>query len=108
MIFKRGGNKYRAVKIDGFDSRAERDRYNELCLLERAGKIKNLQRQIPFELIPSQKEKKERPVKFIADFVYYENDSPVVEDKKGFKTKDYIIKRKLFKFLFPNYIFRET
>ena len=90
-------NKYNAKKtiLDGmvFDSRREANRYAELKLLQRAGKIKNLRCQVPFELIPSQDG--ERAVKYIADFVYEENGNEIVEDVKGFHPKDYIIKRKL-------------
>lgn len=105
-------SKYRSrkVTINGitFDSRKEAARYQELKLLERVEAIKNLQRQVEFELIPSQRingKVVERPCKYVADFVYLEDlnfkspDGPiwnkVVEDTKGFKTKDYIIKRKL-------------
>ena len=55
-------NKYRAkkVSIDGnsFDSKREAERYTELKLLLRAGKIKNLERQKEFVLIPAQREKR--------------------------------------------------
>lgn len=95
-------NKYysRKVTIDGieFDSQKEARRFCELRLLERAGRITELQRQVKFELIPSQKidgKVVERACTYIADFVYIENGKKVVEDTKGFKTKDYIIKRKL-------------
>lgn len=95
-------NKYksRKVKVGGmvFDSRKEYIRYCELLLMQRAGKISDLQRQVKFELIPSQKENGkvvERACTYIADFVYEENGKKVVEDTKGFKTKDYVIKRKL-------------
>ena len=99
--------KYRNKKIiiDGhkFDSNREGDRYLELKLLLRAGAIQDLQTQVRFELIPSQKDESgnviERPVHYIADFVYTENGKMVVEDAKGFKTKDYIIKRKLMLYL---------
>lgn len=88
------------VTLDGitFDSRKEAKRYQELRLLERAGAISDLQRQVAFILIPSQKvdgKVVERPVKYLADFVYTEDGEMVVEDTKGFKTADYIIKRKL-------------
>ncbi len=109
-------NKYQAIKtfVNGieFDSRKEARRYQELLLLERAGVILNLRRQVKYVLIPSQYEtfarykengqrlldgKKllERECSYIADFVYEENGKEVVEDTKGIKTKDYIIKRKL-------------
>ena len=106
-------SKYHSKKItiDGisFDSRKEAKRWQELSLLQRAGAITDLQRQVEFELIPAQREpdtigvrggvKKgktiELAVKYVADFVYKENGKTIVEDTKGFKTKDYIIKRKL-------------
>lgn len=95
-------SKYGAKKvtIDGitFDSKKEAKRYTELVLLERAGKISSLERQVKFELIPSQRidgKVVERACNYVADFVYMENGQRVVEDTKGFKTPEYIIKRKL-------------
>lgn len=101
----------RKITRDGltFDSQKEHRRYNELLLLEQAGEIKNLRRQVKFVLIPTQREpniigprggvKKgkllEHECSYIADFVYGENGKMVVEDAKGLRTKDYIIKRKL-------------
>lgn len=102
-------NKYHAKKVEvegiKFDSLREARRWMDLRMMEKAGMIKDLRRQVAFELIPSQpvidpetgkKIKTERPVKYIADFVYLENGRAVVEDTKGMRTKDYIIKRKLF------------
>lgn len=94
----------RKCVVDGvvFDSQKEANRFAELSLLERAGTIQNLQRQVKYTLIPSQKDGKgrnlERPVTYIADFVYQEGGKTVVEDAKGVRTKDYIIKRKLMLF----------
>lgn len=104
-------NKYHARKCkvgdETFHSRKELRRYQELLLLEKAGQIKNLRRQVKYILIPSQREivwKKgvpkqgkviERECSYVADFVYEENGQTVVEDSKGFRTHDYIIKRKL-------------
>ena len=82
----------------------ERKRGAELELMQRAGIISDLQKQVPYELIPAHYEvvngkRKciERACTYKADFVYYdiENKQLVVEDSKGFRTKDYIIKRKL-------------
>lgn len=94
--------KYRnkKVTIDGitFDSKTEAKRYTELKLLEKAGQIQGLELQKEYVLIPSQKingRVAERAVKYKADFVYTENGKTVVEDTKGVRTKDYIIKRKL-------------
>jgi hypothetical protein len=109
--------KYHSKKVvvngETFDSRKEYRRFCELSLLERAGAITNLQRQVEFLLIPAQWETVERysdktgnrlkdgrrcverECSYIADFVYFKDGQKVVEDTKGVKTKDYIIKRKL-------------
>ena len=114
-------SKYHSKKItvDGrtFDSKKEYLRYCELALLEKAGQIEQLELQKEFILIPAQYEnvsreeyikskgKKtkgkciERACKYKADFSYIENGKIVVEDTKGFKTKDYIIKRKLMLYI---------
>ena len=113
------GNKYQNKKteVDGivFDSFHEARRFKKLKLMEKAGEIYDLQLQVKFELIPTQREadtigkrgavKKgkviERPVFYIADFVYYKTGSneKIIEDTKGFKTKEYIIKRKLMLYI---------
>lgn len=113
-------SKYKAIKtcVNGieFDSRKEARRYQELLLLQRAGVILNLQTQVKFVLIPAQYETYERygakgqelkpgqrlvekECSYIADFVYEQDGKKVVEDTKGVKTKDYIIKRKLMLWL---------
>lgn len=114
-------NKYgnRKVYVDGkvFDSVKEYRRYTELKLLEAAGVISDLRGQVRFELIPAQyetirnysktgkrlKDKQkcvERAVEYIADFVYTDTDGcEIVEDTKGKRTKEYIIKRKLMRYL---------
>lgn len=96
-------SKYNSKKtvIDGqvFDSKKEANRYQELLLLEKAGVIKNLTRQVKFVLIPSQRDENgkliERECSYKADFTYEEGIKTVVEDVKGYRTKEYIIKRKL-------------
>lgn len=90
----------RKVIRDGieFDSIKECQRYCELKLMQRAGLIFDLQMQVKFELIPSQfidGKVAERAVNYIADFVYWQDGKTVVEDTKGYKTPEYIIKRKL-------------
>lgn len=111
--------KYKNIKTQTFDgivhdSVKEARRWGELLLLQKAGKITDLKRQVQFELIPAQydfyarysktgqilkdgKRLIERAVVYMADFVYYdvETGKTVVEDTKGVKTKDYIIKRKM-------------
>lgn len=96
-------NKYHAKKVGGHASKKEHDRANQLKLWQRAGLISNLREQVPYELIPAQRFEDgtlERACKYIADFVYTDNESgnTVVEDTKGFRTKEYIIKRKLMLF----------
>jgi len=98
-------NKYHNVKweVDGerYDSQKEYRRHAELKLLERAGEISNLRRQVPYELIPNQyigKKLIERKVEYVADFVYHDNKTGEdVEDTKSKATKTpvYIVKRKL-------------
>ena len=99
-------NKYhnQKVVVDGitFDSKKEAKRYRELSLLQRAGAICDLEFQKQYILVPSQKingKVVEQSVKYKADFVYTENGVTVVEDTKGVKTKDYIIKRKLMLYI---------
>lgn len=109
------GKKYGNAKseIDGevFDSRKEARRYVELQWLLKAGTICDLQRQVRFELIPTQREPEiigprggkkpgkllEKEVVYIADFVYTDTETGrrIVEDTKGVRTKEYVIKRKL-------------
>ena len=100
----------RKTMIDGitFDSNKEARRYTVLRSLQDGGYIKGLSLQVPFELIP--KQDGERAVKYIADFVYYdiEKQIHIVEDVKGFKTDVYKLKRKLFKYKYPEYTFIET
>ena len=100
----------RKTIIDGitFDSQKEARRYTVLRSLQDGGYIKGLSLQVPFELIP--KQDGERAVKYIADFVYYDIEKKihVVEDVKGFKTDVYKLKRKIFKYRYPEYTFIET
>lgn len=99
-------NKFNAVKktIDGikFDSTRESKRYEELKLLERAGKIKNLEVQPVYELVKSVKYKNAKRAKpamiYTADFRYWdiEKGELVVEDVKSVATAkltDYIMRR---------------
>lgn len=106
----------KVITSDGIEhaSQKEANRWCELKLLERAGKILDLDRQVKFTLIPAQYEYEfeavtkakgkmpkgklvERECSYVADFVYIDAESGnlVVEDTKGFKTKEYVIKRKL-------------
>lgn len=102
-------SKYHAKKTDingiTFDSAKEARRYLDLKLLERCGDISNLERQVRYELLP--KNGHERAVYYVCDFRYNENGKLVVEDVKGVRTRDYILKRKMFKHKYPDIEFRE-
>lgn len=80
-----------------FDSQKEYRRWCELRLLERAGRISELRRQVRFELIP--KQEGESACCYIADFVYLLDGIRVVEDSKGCRTEVYKIKKKLMLFV---------
>lgn len=87
------------IGAEKYRSKREAARHQELLLLQRAGKITGLAREVPFALVPSQRRSDgvaERPCSYICDFLYTTDDGRiVVEDAKGVRTKDYIIKRKL-------------
>lgn len=96
------GNKKTYVDGIKFDSKKEANRYIELKTLLLAGKITGLELQKSYDLIPAQylningkRKCIERPIKYVADFVYQQDGVTVVEDVKGKKTPAYIIKRKL-------------
>ena len=95
-----------------FDSIHEADRFFQLSMLQRAGQISELQTQVPFELIPTQREpdtigkrggiKKgkciEKSCVYYADFVYINKyGQKIVEDAKSpaTRTEAYKIKKKL-------------
>lgn len=109
------GNK--KAKHDGmvFDSRRERNRYIILSALQRAGEISDLRMQVTYELLPAIYEMEEkrlktkvkkvqrcaqRAVHYIADFVYKDKEgNEVVEDTKGMRTKEYLLKKKMMRAL---------
>lgn len=116
------GNKKIENALGVFDSALEYKRYLVLQDEQRRGNIRGLQRQVEFELIPNQYKKRlkqlktkvkeeeylaERKVSYFADFVYYKGNDKVVEDTKGMRLTDYIIKRKMMLF-FHNIIIREV
>lgn len=95
-----------------FDSEKEYHRWCQLKLMEEAGEIRNLERQVPYELIPAQysyiprygkkgqrlkdeKKRLEAACFYKADFTYWQDGEFIVEDSKGKRTADYVIKRKL-------------
>lgn len=110
-------NKYsnKKIVVDGiaFDSKREAKRYSELLLLEKAGAITDLKRQVKYILIPTQRESDEigarggihkgklieKECAYYADFVYQQDGETVVEDTKGMRTTEYVIKRKLMLYM---------
>lgn len=93
-------NKKQKTAFGMVDSKKEAKRLKQLKFLEEVGDITDLKTQVPFELIPSQRgadgKVLERACSYRADFVYVDKNGVThVEDTKGFRTKDYIIKRKL-------------
>ena len=96
-----------------FASKKEADRFMVLKTLEAKGKITDLKTQVKFVLIPAQREPDgvgvrggkvkgkliERECAYIADFVYMRDGEMVVEDTKGMKTPEYIVKRKLLLYM---------
>ncbi len=100
-------NKYKNKKVQidmyVFDSIAESRRYKELALLQRAGKISELQLQPKFLLQESFRKngKTYRKIEYIADFQYEENGKIIVEDVKGKETEVFKLKRKLFEKKYP-------
>ena len=106
-----GYSKYRAKKClcthnHSHDSKKEAKRCDELHLLLLSGQIRDLELQKEYVLVPalkySEPMKNERKVSYVADFVYFDNNlqKTVIEDCKGVRTKEYIIKRKLAKQLY--------
>ncbi len=108
-------SKYGATKCkstDGimFDSKKERDRWEELRVMQKRGKITDLRRQVPFELIPNQRGEDgkivERAIKYIADFVYAKDGQDVVEDVKGYRDPQsagyakFVMKRKMMLYFY--------
>lgn len=111
-MYRKFRNKKVTTDEGVFDSKFEYDYWIILKERRKRGEISDLKRQVSFELIPRQsamvevqlktktKLKEvfyEHPVTYVADFVYWENGEQVIVDTKGFRTPDYIIKRKLMR-----------
>lgn len=106
-------SKYNSHRTGDYDSEKEARRAWELDMQQRAGMITDLKKQVKFVLIPAQREPGEigprggfHPGKllehecsYIADFTYKRDGKTVVEDCKGVRTADYIIKRKLMLYI---------
>ena len=93
-------SKYRAVKTTvgdiTFDSKREAARYQELMLLLRAGAIRNLELQVPFKCVVNGR----KICAYRADFIYFDGLDRIVEDVKGYRTREYVLKKKLVEALF--------
>lgn len=101
------------VEVSGktFDSKKESKDWLRLKSMADSGLIKNLRCQVPFELQPkyiTRDGRKIRPITYIADFVYERDDTKYVQDSKGMRTDVYKIKRKMFEYKYPDYIFIES
>lgn len=92
-------SKYRAIRTNGYASKREARRANDLAILERIGDISELKEQVVFIIAPSVviQGRKRPPMKYIADWTYVKGGNLVVEDCKGFRTTEYRIKRHLMK-----------
>lgn len=112
-------NKYFNKKTNGYDSKKESKRANELKLLEKGKYISHLQEQKVFELQPSFKVRDNKPpfkmktiraITYVTDFYYYDNEKNIwiCEDVKGFKTEVYKIKAKIFQYIYKDILFIES
>lgn len=102
----------RKVVIDGitFDSQKEGNFYCELKMFRMAGEVKDFSLQVPYELQPKFKcsGKTIRAIKYVADFVVtYADGSTAVIDTKGYKTKEYLLKKKMLLYRYPDINFKE-
>ena len=91
----------RRTCLDGltFDSAAEAARHAQLVLMERTGLVRELKRQVAFELLPAELAadgRKLRALKYVADFTYLDRSGRLhVEDVKGVRTPVYKLKKRL-------------
>jgi hypothetical protein len=89
-------SKYHAVKVrdpqfGSFDSKKEYRHWLDLVLMEQAGAISDLERQVPYELSVNG----QRICRYVADFRFTRDGQVVVVDAKGVRTRDYVLKSKL-------------
>ena len=91
----RSVSKYRnsPAWVDGirFASKREAARYGQLLLMVRANTITDLRLQVPYEINVNG----QHICRYVADFVYRRGTEEIVEDSKGHRTREYILKRKL-------------
>lgn len=106
-------SKYGAVPtvVDGirFQSKREAARWLDLRAMEKAGIIAHLERQPVFKLaigdrpvlIRSKGYPNGRQAKYVADFAYFDGEHRVIEDAKGHRTRDFILKKAIVEAMFP-------
>lgn len=102
---------YRNVKKEyvgsiKFDSKKEARRYQELLLMEKADLIGGIRIHPRYIIFPAfiKNGKKYRKIEYVADFAYYDKQKgrEIVEDTKGFETKEFKIKHKMFEYIYKN------
>ena len=104
-------NKYNAKKVEyngiKFDSAFELKCWEYLEQLESEGKIKDLNRQVRFELLPANC--LYRALNYVADFTFFVKDKYIVADAKGLVLPEFKIKQKIFFDKYKNqiYIFKK-
>lgn len=107
-------SKYHNVPVEAygirFDSLAELRRYEQLRLLQLSGKITDLVVHPTYELLPACtiNGKRERPIRYVADFQYDEDGHTVVEDVKGGKatqTREWKLKWRMARMRYPDITF---
>jgi hypothetical protein len=86
-------SKYHNVRTNGFASKKEAKRFQELKLLEKAGEIRDLRTQTILPIVINGK----KVCDYICDFSYWEGSAIIFEDAKGMKTPVYRLKKKLVK-----------
>jgi hypothetical protein len=109
-------NKYGAkkIEIDGhvFPSKREAEYYLAYKDMLERGEITWLELQPRFELIPAftnHDGKKVRPCHYTADFkLTYPDGRQKIIEVKGFRTRDYVLRRKIFEYKYPQYEFEEV
>lgn len=92
-------NRKTQIGNDVFDSAAEAKRWTDLQLLQKAGYIRGLERQVKYELAPAVVlgGRKKPALRYVADFSYWQADALVVEDVKGVVTPLFRVKQHLMK-----------
>lgn len=94
-----------------FDSKKEADYFAQLLFLKNAGKIERIELQKDFtlqEAYTTEKGERIKAIRYRADFVVYYIDHVEVVDVKGYKTKEYNLKKKLLLAKYPDINFKEV